>query len=76
MEDRDNLCIIAESYGKLVERGLVLKEEYKDYDANGRVEFIYQEVLEGWYLGVNTISSEEESNLSVYSERVLKDYFK
>ena len=51
-----------------------LLDDYKDYDINGRVEYIYKPVLEGWYLGVNCDSKEEEEDLSLYSKRVLKDY--
>lgn len=74
MEDRNNLCLIAEMYGNLISNGFELKDDYKDYDINGRVEYIYKPVLEGWYLGVNCDSKEEEEDLSLYSKRVLKDY--
>lgn len=74
MEDRNNLCLIAEVYGELISNGLKPREEYKDFDISDRIEYMYQPILEGWYLGINCDNIEEEKDLSLYSKRVLKDY--
>lgn len=71
----EKFCLIAEKFGSLVSEGLILKKEYRNLNSEEVITSIYEEIYSDFLLGMCFESKEEERDIKLFSERILKNSY-